>query len=225
MSEIIDAPAPWELTGRAYICVLRADPRTLDEHSWVPASLAGKRRSGLSLMMFVDYADSPAGPYHELLFIPGLYAFEDGRKYFSISRIFVSTMDSVVNGRRNWGIPKELAQFEVQDQGHRTHVRISANDQVFADLRFRAFGPTLPAPRGLLPKAWRTLAQHWDDQTFIYQPNAGGRARLAKTEQMQFDASQFPDLSAARVLATVNLRQFNMSFPVSQIHPHNTPQT
>ncbi len=219
MSKIIDAPAPWELTGRAYISVLRADSRILDEQSWVPDSLVGKRRSGLSLMMFVDYADSPAGPYHELLFIPGMYEFEDGRKRFSISRIFVSTMDSVINGQRNWGIPKDLADFDVHDDGNHTHVVVRKNDTVIADLRYRAFGPPLPAPRGLLPKAWRTLAQHWEDQTFVYQPNAGGSARLAKTQDMQFDPAQFPDLSQARVLATVNLRRFNMTFPVSQIYP------
>lgn len=219
MNNIIDAPAPWQLTGRAYLCVLKPDPKLLDEHSWVPASLAGKRRSGVSLMMFVDYANSPAGPYHELLFIPGQFAFEDGQKRFSISRIFVSTMDSVVNGQRNWGIPKQLANFTVSDDHNTTRVALSTNDKTFAELTFEAFGPNLPVPRGLLPKAWRTLAQHWQDQTFVYQPNAGGKARLARTRELHFDASEFPALQRSNVLATFNLSSFNMTFPVAQIYP------
>ena len=219
MTNIIDAPAPWQLTGRGFICLLRPEPELLDKHSWVPDSLAGKRRGGLSLMMFVDYASSPAGPYHELLFIPAQYQFEDGRKRFSISRIFVSTMDSVVNGQRNWGIPKQLADFKVSDRQNSTQVALSKDGKTFADLSFEAFGPKLPVPRGLLPKAWRTLAQHWQDQTFVYQPNANGKARLARTRELNFDASEFPDLQRSSVLASFNLSTFNMTFPVAQIYP------
>jgi hypothetical protein len=32
----------------------------------------------------------------------------------SISKIYVSTQDSIDNGQKNWGIPKEMAHFEVQ---------------------------------------------------------------------------------------------------------------
>ena len=47
-----------------------------------------------------------------LLLIPGTMRFPDGRRYASFSRILVSTWDSVVNGRINWGIPKDRANFD-----------------------------------------------------------------------------------------------------------------
>ncbi len=222
MTDYSPAPAPWELTGRAYLSLLRLPDELLDAHSFVPDTLRGRRRTGLSMLMFVDYATSPVGPYRELLFIPGQFEFEDGRNRFSISRIFVSSQDSVENGRRNWGIPKELAEFTVVDRpdGHTT-VSVSQNDQQFAELAFRHYGPALPIPRGILPRAWRTLAQHHQEQIFVYTPNAGGSAQLARLEDWRFDSSLFPDLSQGKTLMSFYLRRFRMSFPVARLRPRH----
>jgi hypothetical protein len=48
-----------------------------------------------------------------LLYIGGTLKFGQKRHY-SISKIYVSTQDSIDNGQKNWGIPKEMAHFEVQ---------------------------------------------------------------------------------------------------------------
>lgn len=62
------------------------------------------------------------GPYDELLLIPGMAAFPDlpgqrgaargGRSALSISKIWVSSEASMYCGRANWGIPKQLAEFQ-----------------------------------------------------------------------------------------------------------------
>jgi hypothetical protein len=53
--------------------------------------------------------------YDELLLIPGEFhvpvAKERGATYARVTRIYVSTAASVFNGRRNWSIPKRLADF------------------------------------------------------------------------------------------------------------------
>lgn len=221
---LIDAPAPWQLQGRAYVSLLRCAPDLLDERSFVPDTLRGKRSPApYALMMFVDYASSPVGPYHELLFIPGRFAFEDGQRHLSISRIFVSTMDSVVNGQRNWGIPKDVAQFDVRygDNGL-DRVAVSRNGKCFAELAYRSWPLPLPMGTALLPKSWHTLAQHDRGQTFVYTPTAHGWMRPGQLVERRFDASEFPDVAGADVLATVKLTHFDMTFPQSQIIPHAT---
>lgn len=218
---ITDAPAPWQLKGRGYICLLRAPQELLDRQSFVPPSLLGKRgRAPYALMMFVDYSESPVGPYHELLFIPGSFPFEDGRRHQSISRIFVSSMDSVVNGQRNWGIPKDVAQFDVRyrDNGL-DRVRVARNGKTFAELDFKSWPIPLPFSTALLPGAMHTLGQHADGRAFIYRPTASGWVRPASLRRSWIDPSEFPDITRAKPLVTVEVASFNMRFPQSAILP------
>lgn len=218
---VTDAPAPWALRGRAYVCMLRAPADLLDQGSFLPPSLKGRRaRSPYCYMMFVDYAQSPVGPYHELLYIPGTFAFEDGARHLSISRIFVSSLDSVVNGQRNWGIPKDVAQFDVRygDDGL-DRVRVSKNGKVFAELDFVSWPIPLPVTTAILPKSWTTLGQHCEGQAYIYRPTASGWARPASLKRSRFDVAMFPDLSLAQPLLTVALSSFNMTFHAATIQP------
>jgi len=62
----------------------------------------------------VRYKSGPAGPYDELLFVPGNLKnpTTDKKAALSVTRIYVSSLASVVNGRRNWNIPKHLGRFE-----------------------------------------------------------------------------------------------------------------
>lgn len=216
---ILDAPAPWQLEGSGYICLLRCPNELLDEQSFVPDSLRGKRRpSPQALMMFVDYASSPVGPYHELLFIPGSFRFEDGRNHLSISRIFVSSMDSVVNGQRNWGIPKDQAQFDVRyGDGGLDLVTVRYRGKVFADLAFTSWPLPLPFGTGLLPDSWLTLGQHDRGKAFFYQPSAGGWLRPARLVSAQFDPAVFPAVKPEHVMAAVKVTRFDMTFPEAKI--------
>lgn len=210
----MDAPAPWTLQGRGYICMLRMPQVMLNDASFAPESLRGRRRpSPYAYMMLVDYADSPVGPYHELLFIPGRYDFGQGRQHFSISRIFVSSLDSVVNGRRNWGIPKELAQFDVRygDQGV-DRVAVLRDGKPFAEFEFSAFKLPLPFTTALLPKALTTLGQHHDGNTYIYRPTANGWVYPARLRRARVDADVFPDIGQARPLLSVAVPKFSMTF-------------
>ena len=218
---IMDAPAPWTLRGRGYICILRAPAQLLDDGRFLPPSLQGRRAaSRFCYLMLVDYSHSPVGPYHELLFIPGTFPFEDGRNHLSISRIFVSSLDSVVNGRRNWGIPKELAQFDVRhgEQGL-DRVRVSRDGSTFAELDFASWPVSLPFTTAILPRQWTTLGQHHDGQSYLYRPTARGWVRPASLRRARFDAAVFPDLELARPLLTIGVTRFSMTFHEATMHP------
>lgn len=210
------APAPWDLQGQGYIVALRMPQEVLERGSFVPPGLVRSGRGRIALAMFVDYASSDVGPYHELLYIPGKFRF--GRdSHFSITRIFVSSQASVVNGRRNWGIPKDRCDFAVQ-HGATDRVMLSqADGATFAEIELQAFGPRLPAPAHWTPASWRRLSQQYEGRQFTYTPSARGHFRLARVLNWRFDARVFPDLARGRVLGAIKLTDFRMQFPVSTI--------
>jgi len=213
------APAPWRLRGRGYILVIRLPRDFLDSQSFAPEELKSSRRGRFAYVMFVDYRQSDIGPYHELLYIPGSFAFGDARR-LSITKIYVSTWDSVVNGRDNWGIPKEHCDFHVKYGADGVdEVRLSLNGKVFAELDFhpRFFG--IPFNGGLLPRKLRTLAQHFNGLQFTYVPAANGHLRLATLLRSRVDGRYFPDISQGRVIACFDVSDFEMLFPVAQIRP------
>lgn len=71
-------------------------------------------KDGLGMVMIISYSDSNVGPYDELLFaIPCKNPSINNELLpsYRIPVIYVSTEASVRNGRKNWGIRKELANF------------------------------------------------------------------------------------------------------------------
>jgi len=218
--QVPESPAPWELEGSGYIVLLRL-PRDADDAALaVPPALRGKRCGRLAILMLVDYSCSPVGPYRELLFIPGRYPFEDGKRHYTISRIVVSTWASVVNGRRNWGIPKEQAEFHVNADLSRPGVEgitVGSRQKPMAQLRFKPLAPPLLAPGVLIPAGLRTLAQHHQGQLFRYRPTASAVVRPARLLQADFDPEQFPDLNGCPTLATLKVDRFRMRFPAARI--------
>jgi hypothetical protein len=220
-SDITAAPAPWQLTGRGYIAALRFEAGVLEQDPFTPAELKGQRLAGnVGYIMLVDYSSSAVGPYYELLFIPGRFRQPDGKKRYSISRIFVSSEDSVVNGRRNWGIPKFHADFDLQyDKQGGVQAEISRNGQSFCRLSFKKLPGSLPVTTALVPPSLRTLTQAWEGQRFQYTPGASGWAGLAKLTNAWADPAEFADLAKAKPLLGVATNPFRMTFPISKITP------
>jgi hypothetical protein len=215
-------PAPWDLRGSGWIVALRLPPGSPARDAFLPAELAGRGRSPASFLMYVDYAESGCGPYRELLFIPGSLPFEDGRRHLTIGRILVSTWDSVVNGRNNWGIPKDRADFEIErpaGNGRDERIRVTSDGHEVCELHFAAprLAPPLPVSGGLLPERLRTLAQNLRGRTYYYAPEARGRVRPGRLLSWRFDATLFPDLAAAAVIAVAKVDSFRMRFPVARI--------
>lgn len=211
------APPPWRLTGQGWILLVRMPDSALDDPQFVPAELRGKRHGRMALVMAVDYAESAVGPYRELLYIPGRFDFSNGRHY-SITRIYVSTNESVVNGRINWGIPKDCCDFDYRSDATGSDVlNVSLAGTRFAHLRIRAGGPKLPFTTALLPKFLLTLSQFHGGRQFTYIPSATGRLQFARVLDMAFDGALFPDLSQGKVIACVKTPRFAMTFPVSTI--------
>ena len=214
---VVRLPAPWTLEGNGWIVVLRWPRGTSTTRTeFVPESLAGSVSGPFGFLVCVDYLAAPCGPYRELLLIPGAMRFADGDRHLSISRILVSTWDSVVNGRANWGIPKDRADFRIE-HGTRDRIVVSdAADEICTLLFARAHGPRFPLHTGLLPRRYRRFAQLQAGRTFHYQPSARGALRACRLLDWQFAPKLFPDLRTARVLTSLRVEHFTMTFPVAR---------
>jgi len=219
-SSIALAPAPWDLSGQGYVFAVRLPQDVLDQGSFLPEGCTRAGRSRMAYAMFVDYSAGDVGPYHELLYIPGVLNV-GRRRNLSISRIFVSTWASVVNGEVNWGIPKDRCDFDVQYGADGVdRVALTAVDgTVFAELELQARGPRLPAPGHWVPRGLRTLSQLREGQVYSYAPEARGHFRFARVRNWRFDARYFPDLARGEVVAAIKITDFRMIFPVAEIEP------
>ncbi|XXX77270.1 acetoacetate decarboxylase family protein [Sorangium sp. So ce134] len=211
------APAPWTLTGDAYIAMLELPERLLREQCFIPEALRQRFEGRYSLLMALDYTSSNVGPYRELLFIPGRYRTRRGLQW-SISKIYVSSWDSVVNGQINWGIPKELADVELAREADGSErLRASQGGDVFAEVRFAAAGPSLPAGSALLPARWRGLVHHRDGRDYFCAPTARGRVRHARLLDARVDPARMPRVDEGRVVFAVRLSGFRAEFPAADV--------
>jgi hypothetical protein len=210
--EVRRAPAPWTLYGSAWILVLKFPGSLRQGPDHVTPALRGTQFRGPSVVMFVDYRDSPVGPYRELLYIPGRFT-DEGEPAWSVTRIWVSTWESVVNGRLNWGIPKDRADFVRDKRAGEERITVLQGGAQVARLDLAALGPAFPVNTGFVPRVLRHLVQYHGGRRFSLALSASGRARAARLLLAEGGTGLFPDLAAARVLATVRVSRFTMTFP------------
>ena len=207
-------PAPWNLQGHGYIFLYRFPENFVETYGSVPDFLKGNFAGGFGSVMLVNYESSNAGPYGEWLFIPGKFRFR-GKKLDTISKIYVSTMESVVNGRANWGIPKEKADFRFETLSeNREAVTVSVDGKTAARFVLRSRSLPFPVNTKLLPFP---LVQKQDGRLFYTDFFGKGMGRFAKVEEMAIDPALFPDVSLCRPLAVLKVDPFSITFPKAVI--------
>ena len=220
LPEVARVPAPWALRGHGWIVLMRLPPHSGARTAFVPEPFRGSVRALLSALVCVEYTHAPCGTYREVLLVPGALRFPDGGWHASISRILVSTWASVVNGRANWGIPKDRADFTIERGADRDRFTASDAGRPCCDVEFETpRGPRLPLRTTWLPARWGTFAQVHEGHAFYYRPRARGSLRPARLLRWAFDAERFPDLADATVLLSMRVEDFTMEFPVAQVVP------
>lgn len=203
-------PAPWNLQGKGYIFIYKFKKTFVEKSGNIPDFLKNRFCGGFGSVMLVDYEKSDAGPYGELLFIPGKFHF--GRKKLdTISRIYVSTMESVINGRANWGIPKEKADFTFEKSDENTEkATISVNGTTAAEFIIKTGKLSFPVSTKLLPFP---LVQKHDGRLYFTNFSGKGKGHLAKVMSLKIDPTLFPDVSVCRPIAAVRVDPFDITFP------------
>jgi len=212
-------PAPWRLEGSGLLLLLKTAAAARDPRWYAIPGTDKLARPGLGLLMFVDYQRSDAGPYRELLFIPGWFQWRQ-RRSWSVTRILVSSGESVAGGRANWGIPKELGEFRLSgEHGESQEIEVSQGGQPVADIAWHSRGPALPVTTALMPAALRTLIQILDGKQFQLAPSASGRISAARLDRLETNPALFPALDLRQVMAAFSVPRFKMTFPVADISP------
>ncbi len=202
-------PAPWKLQGKGFVFLYKFDTHIIDNEQFIPDWLQGKRCLPWGFVMLVHYESSPVGAYYELLLIPGWFRHPQGNA-FAITKIYVSSMDSVLGGRQNWGIPKELADFDWQAQPNGgTQISVGTNAHKFLITSIQAKGWHFPLTTGLLRIP---LVQELDGQGFQVGFRGRGQARRARIVSMKTDGAFFADLSNIQPLVALEIRSFQLAF-------------
>lgn len=215
-------PAPWNLTGRGYVFVYRFSEDFVRTQGMILTHLQPHFKGGLGTLMLVDYSSSNCGPYHELLFIPGKFQYH-GKNLHSISRIFVSSISSVINGQRNWGIPKDQAEFQVEQQKDGSEIwRVRFKGIEIFQARVGSGVIPFPIHSALVP---HTLMQSWEKQVYFTRLSARGLGHRAKLFEVRGDGQYFPDLSSQIPLLGMGVKidNFHMTFHEPIIIPEAVP--
>lgn len=204
-------PAPWTLRGEGIILLFRFKKSWVDQAANLPEYLQQKFRGGFGYVMLVDYQESPVGPYKELLFIPGKFGEE---KLQSITTIFVDSEASTLNGRANWAIPKQTADFHWQKEKGLDRVDVTLNGKPVFQASIRSGGISFPMNTGLLPIR---LRQELEDQVLFTQPEGKGWGKLAHMQEVEVDPQLFPDIRGIKPLLALKVSPFTLTFPKPSI--------
>ncbi len=201
-------PPPWRLTGSAYALFYRFSDAYVYDRVALPPSLSGMFVGGIGAILLVDYETSPVGPYRELLFTPGQFAY-GRKKRHTVTHIYVSSPASVDGGRANWGLPKQLADFSIDRQSGVDHWRVERDGQLLFEGRFRPGRLALPFPGWLYRPR---LMQPWQEQVYETRFQGSGRIQLTDLEAPH-TGGEFPDVGAARPIGVVRFERFKLTFP------------
>lgn len=215
----LEVAAPWDLTGNAYILVYALSKKFKREEAFVPEELKDRNRGRLGVVLIVDYKTTDVGPYKELMFIPGAFRFKN-RSCYTISKIYVSSWLSVLNGRLNWGIPKEMADMVFETNNDRTEeISVFKDGTSIAYFKLRPIRVPFPVNLNIVPDFLKTFGQIYPyfDQTYFYSPEMSGIVQPAALLESHFDSIYFPDLNKGRLLAVFRIKGFNLYFPEAEI--------
>ncbi|QCB49242.1 hypothetical protein E5720_11740 [Rhodococcus sp. PAMC28707] len=165
-------PPPWPAEVKATIWWHRARPagRALQRGRTIP----------ITLVMVIDYLNSPVGPYREILASPVLQRPGRGMgpmPRISVPFIAVDSETSVHGGRTHWHLPKVLAEFggevladaSVSGEG-------ATGDGWSVSTQAKGIGPSFPIKGAL------GFAQPSDEGSLLATARLTGKARLARVQ-------------------------------------------
>ncbi|MCA1656985.1 MAG: acetoacetate decarboxylase family protein [Actinobacteria bacterium] len=158
--------APWDLGGE---CILGLAGGRLTTGHDLPEGL--HRLPGPCSFVASRYDDSPVGPYRELAV--GEPARLGARVGMCITTMAVTSVDSRLAGRVNWGFPKELATLVWLHEGDARVMRWEERGIV---VRATPSGPTLPVMVPLV------ALQRRADGLVTVRGGMRGRGHLARLE-------------------------------------------
>lgn len=203
-------PPPWHMQGEAFILNYWLTPSFIQQAQ--NFRLAPSALGRAVQVLLVRCRSSPVGPYDELLILD--HPLMAKRRLSSIPKIFVSAEIAAAHGQQRWGLPKELARFEWDEQGQDVSCAIHFNRQSMA-LRLRK----IKKPRSFyinshhLPAAMLKISQAQQGKRYQFSPQFRGHFSRLLAAQWQDTQDIFPDFSQARYLQSFYAPEFALALP------------
>jgi Acetoacetate decarboxylase (ADC) len=202
-------PQPWSLRGDMHVSVWAVPVADLPV---IPSELAGAvrvvrlGRRALVGAAWVDYQPGGDMTYHELL--SSVLMRAGLRPRVTITHIWVDSADSRDGGRELWGIPKDLADFQMTSDA----AGASSGADPIASASMRG-GLRLP---GRWPIGFR-VTQALSGKPKTTRVRATARVSFAKVEWHVAPDGPLGFLSACRPMLSVVASGFRMRFGSSQV--------
>ena len=221
MENTIHYLPPWQLKGEGFIIPFLANKKEIIENGFLSEDDKKTYKGGLGACMIVNYESSNVGPYFELLFIPGDFEHTDSsnkiKLYKRITKIYVSSELSIQEGRLNWAIPKEYADFTWETKQKTTFINVLSKDKknILSTSLKRKFFP-FPVTTKIYPV---TLLQKSDSSQMIQTQFSGyGKGYISNINNWTLDENFFIDIKRnARFYFGLAVNEFNITFPIPEM--------
>jgi len=152
----------------------------------------------------------------ELLFIPGKFDFHE-KKVFSITKIYVSSKESVYNGKLNWGIPKKIGDFKRKKISENEEIiSVKENKSKVMDIKLKTRGLPIPVNSKILPFA-STLCQKYNDKFYYTHVDISGWMRYTTVSDISINQKYFPDISNIRPILAIKIDNLKLTFEKPEI--------
>ncbi|EEH22980.2 hypothetical protein PABG_05191 [Paracoccidioides brasiliensis Pb03] len=243
-TEFSDKPSPWMnmkaqffwTIGRAK-CLPKASYADLEGQStFADPTTSGQFKGRACTVMIVRYLETPVvGPYDEILWMPGWFEVPDkGISRPRVTRIYVSKKESIYNGRKNWNIPKHLANFKFTPSDtpstipySRVEITLpSTPDQPFVALDFSPTTilskPSIPISSSRVPidlglhmppipesKSWKEDAMVGTKEWRHARVDISGWARVIHVKGTLGNGTAFPEFPAGGYWLYINDAKMN----------------
>jgi len=116
-----------------------------------------------------------------------------------------------MNGRENWGIPKELAQFAFNPLANgQNQVIVQLNGQKVFACQFKDWGMGLPLSTKLLPF---NFYQPYHGKNYLTNPKGSGKAFFSTISGLEIGEGLFPKIDTQNRLACLHIPDFKLAFP------------
>jgi hypothetical protein len=208
----METTAPWTLTGRGFILMYRFPEAFVRESCFVPEEWKILKWSGQAYVMLIDYLDSPVGPFHELLLMPGK-ADLGGSSRRTMSKVYCDSVAAMMDGRNNWGFPKELTDFKWNTSGRRQHIQVGSFSP-WLDIRLETGSIPFPVSTAMLSM---NLYQELDHQVFKLSPGGKGTGRFCLVKEVKADPFFFPELNHYEPSVALYIDPFKITYPIADV--------
>lgn len=192
--------------GSGYIFAYYFDEEFINKDCFLTKDQKKSFEGGFGAVIYANYTESSAGPYQELLFIPGKFAV-DGNESYVITKAYCSSAKAM---EQQVFCKKELADFNVEKNEDGTETIIITRDgKPIFRIAVQPWGFNIPMTSDVVKFP---LVSVEDGKTVTWDYNGSGTGSFAKIEAIGVRPAKFPDVALFSPLVGIHFENFNIEY-------------